>query len=84
MLAAHDADHADGGAAARRPIRRRHRRARHEPYDIDVTVERDVIEINARRQPLRQEGDEGSCPARAVTGVGAENAFKAGDLVRLG
>jgi HSP20 family protein len=28
------------------------------PNDIDVTVERNVIEINARRQPLRQEGDE--------------------------
>ena len=28
------------------------------PCDIDVTVERNVIEINARRQPLRQEGDE--------------------------
>jgi HSP20 family protein len=28
------------------------------PSDIDVTVERNVIEINARRQPLRQEGDE--------------------------
>jgi HSP20 family protein len=26
--------------------------------DIDVTVERNVIEINARRRPLRQEGDE--------------------------
>jgi HSP20 family protein len=28
------------------------------PNDIDVSVERNVIEINARRQPLRQEGDE--------------------------
>lgn len=26
--------------------------------DIDVTVERNVIEITARRRPLRQEGDE--------------------------
>jgi HSP20 family protein len=26
--------------------------------DIDVTVERNVIEIDARRRPLRQEGDE--------------------------
>lgn len=26
--------------------------------DIDVTVERNIVEINARRQPLRQEGDE--------------------------
>jgi HSP20 family protein len=26
--------------------------------DIDVTVERNVIEIGARRRPLRQEGDE--------------------------
>jgi HSP20 family protein len=26
--------------------------------DIDVTVERNVIEITARRSPLRQEGDE--------------------------
>jgi HSP20 family protein len=26
--------------------------------DIDVTVERNVVEINARRLPLRQEGDE--------------------------
>ena len=26
--------------------------------DIDVTVERNVIEITARRGPLRQEGDE--------------------------
>jgi HSP20 family protein len=29
-----------------------------EPNDIDVTVERNVVEITARRQPLRQEGDE--------------------------
>jgi HSP20 family protein len=28
------------------------------PSDIDVTVERNVIEIDARRRPLRQEGDE--------------------------
>jgi HSP20 family protein len=28
------------------------------PSDIDVTVERNVLEINARRRPLRQEGDE--------------------------
>ena len=26
--------------------------------DIDVTVERNVIEITARRRPIRQEGDE--------------------------
>jgi HSP20 family protein len=26
--------------------------------DIDVTIERNVIEINARRRPLRQDGDE--------------------------
>ncbi|CAN3128630.1 Heat-shock protein Hsp20 [Mycobacterium sp. smrl_JER01] len=26
--------------------------------DIDVTVERNVIEISARRRPLRQDGDE--------------------------
>ncbi|MGA8329712.1 MAG: Hsp20/alpha crystallin family protein, partial [Mycobacterium sp.] len=26
--------------------------------DIDVTVERNVVEITARRQPLRQDGDE--------------------------
>ena len=26
--------------------------------DIDVTVERNVLEINARRRPVRQEGDE--------------------------
>jgi HSP20 family protein len=26
--------------------------------DIDVTVEHNVLEINARRRPLRQEGDE--------------------------
>lgn len=26
--------------------------------DIDVTVERNVIEVTARRRPLRQEGDE--------------------------
>jgi HSP20 family protein len=29
-----------------------------QPSDIDVTVERNVIEITARRRPLRQEGDE--------------------------
>jgi HSP20 family protein len=29
-----------------------------DPGDIDVTVERNVVEINARRGPLRQEGDE--------------------------
>ena len=29
-----------------------------EPNDIDVTVERNVVEITARRQPIRQEGDE--------------------------
>jgi HSP20 family protein len=29
-----------------------------DPGDIDVTVERNVVEISARRQPLRQEGDE--------------------------
>jgi HSP20 family protein len=28
------------------------------PNDIDVTVERNVVEITARRQPIRQEGDE--------------------------
>ena len=28
------------------------------PDDIDVTVERNVIEITARRRPLRQEGDQ--------------------------
>src|SRR6202000_3543394 len=27
--------------------------------DVDVTVERNVIELSARRQPLRQGGDEG-------------------------
>src|SRR3984957_9915791 len=26
--------------------------------DVDVTVERNVIELSARRQPLRQAGDE--------------------------
>ncbi len=26
--------------------------------DIDVTVERNVVSINARRQPIRQDGDE--------------------------
>src|SRR3978361_1326724 len=29
-----------------------------QPSDIDVTVERNVIEITARRRPRRQEGDE--------------------------
>jgi HSP20 family protein len=29
-----------------------------DPSDIDVTVERNVLEINAGRRPLRQEGDE--------------------------
>jgi HSP20 family protein len=29
-----------------------------DPSDVDVTVERNVVEINARRQPMRQEGDE--------------------------
>lgn len=29
-----------------------------EPDDIDVTVERNVVEITARRQPIRREGDE--------------------------
>jgi HSP20 family protein len=28
------------------------------PDGVDVTVERNVVEINARREPLRQEGDE--------------------------
>jgi HSP20 family protein len=28
------------------------------PDDVDVTVERNVVEITARRQPMRQEGDE--------------------------
>jgi HSP20 family protein len=28
------------------------------PSDVDVTVERNVVEISARRRPLRQEGDE--------------------------
>jgi HSP20 family protein len=28
------------------------------PDDIDVTVERNVVTINARRQPVRQDGDE--------------------------
>src|ERR1700753_3502421 len=27
--------------------------------DVDVTVERNVIDLSARRQPLRQGGDEG-------------------------
>jgi HSP20 family protein len=26
--------------------------------DVDVTVERNVVEVSARRQPLRQEGDQ--------------------------
>src|ERR1700689_3535438 len=29
-----------------------------DPNDIDVTVERNVVEITAHRQPIRQEGDE--------------------------
>jgi HSP20 family protein len=29
-----------------------------EPNDIDVTVERNVVEITAHRQAIRQEGDE--------------------------
>ena len=29
-----------------------------EAKDIDLTVERNVVEITARRQPIRQEGDE--------------------------
>lgn len=29
-----------------------------DPNDVDVTVERNVVEIGARRQPLRQEGDD--------------------------
>ena len=28
------------------------------PDDVDVTVERNVVEIDARREPLRSEGDE--------------------------
>jgi HSP20 family protein len=28
------------------------------PDDVDVTVERNVVDITARRQPVRQEGDE--------------------------
>ena len=28
------------------------------PDDVDVTVERNVVEITARRRPLRQEGDD--------------------------
>ena len=28
------------------------------PNDVDVTVERNVVEITARRQPLRQDGDQ--------------------------
>jgi HSP20 family protein len=29
-----------------------------DPNDIDVTVERNVVEITAHRRPIRQEGDE--------------------------
>jgi HSP20 family protein len=29
-----------------------------DPNDVDVTVERNVVEISARREPLRREGDE--------------------------
>ena len=29
-----------------------------DPSDIDVTLERNVVELTARRRPLRQEGDE--------------------------
>ena len=29
-----------------------------DPNDIDVTVERNVVEVTAHRQPIRQEGDE--------------------------
>jgi HSP20 family protein len=29
-----------------------------DPNDIDVTVERNVVEITGHRQPIRQEGDE--------------------------
>jgi HSP20 family protein len=29
-----------------------------DPSEIDVTVERNVVEVTARRRPLRQEGDE--------------------------
>lgn len=29
-----------------------------EPKDIDLTVERNVVEITTRRRPIRQEGDE--------------------------
>jgi HSP20 family protein len=29
-----------------------------DPKDVDVTVERNVVEVAARRQPLQQEGDE--------------------------
>jgi HSP20 family protein len=29
-----------------------------DPNDIDVTVERNVVEITAQRRPIRQEGDE--------------------------
>ena len=29
-----------------------------DPNDIDVTLERNVVEITAHRQPIRQEGDE--------------------------
>lgn len=29
-----------------------------DPNDIDVTVERNVVEITAHRQPIRQEGDQ--------------------------
>lgn len=28
------------------------------PDDVDITVERNVVDITARRRPLRQEGDE--------------------------
>ena len=29
-----------------------------EPNDVDVTIERNVVEITARRRPIRQEGDD--------------------------
>jgi HSP20 family protein len=29
-----------------------------DPKDVDVTVERNVVEVGARRQPLQQEGDQ--------------------------
>jgi HSP20 family protein len=29
-----------------------------DPSDIDVTVERNVVEVTAQRRPIRQEGDE--------------------------